>query len=488
MKTATFGLARVASGASVLALLALALGIAPSPVKGLGLDSEAFAARSDREKKRRVPNVTQTTFQQLSDAQEFIDAAQCQLDAEGKPPPTPEGAEPCEPVTAAQARGLWNQALAVLSRMEERSRRYNGNERGQIHNLLAYVNYELDDVQKTIYHYEQVLAQVPDITEVVENTTLQQLSKLYFQEGQKYEGDQALPYYRKALEMMEAWLVRSDNPGPEAHFYMAQIYYQMKDFVGAIERLELVVAIARERNIKVKESWWTMLQFLYFEQENWPKVIEILEILVKDYPKRAYWVNLASVYGETDQMEKQLWTLEAAHAGDYLDQETDLRTFGGLLLQNEIPNRAAKYLQKGFDDEIIEATVSNLQTLGQAYQIGQDVDKAIPVFEEAAEIAEDGMTYDRLSALYLEKDEFGKCVTAADSALDKGGLKKAVATKITKGICEFNLDRLTAARRTFVECRREARQDRLRTEERTAGQWITYIDSEQRRRAELRGR
>ena len=477
---------RLARTVGVALAVALALGIAPQPVTSvLGIDNQAFAQSSGREKKRRVPNITEATFRQLSNVQEFIDAAQCQLDDKGNPPPAVPGTDPCNPVSAAEARTLWREALAVLTRMEERSRPYNGNERGQVHNLLAYVHYELDDIAKTIYHYEQVLAQVPDITEVVENTTLQQLSKLYFQEGQKFEGQQALPYYQKALDMMEQWLARNENPGPEAHFYMAQIYYQMKDYDNAIARLELVVALARERGTQVKESWWTMLQFLYFEQENWPKVIEILEILVKDFPKRAYWVNLASVYGETDQTDKQLWTLEAAHAGGYLDQESDLRTFGGLLLQQEIPNRAAKYLQIGFDDEIIEPTVSNLQTLGQAYQIGQDVDKAIPVFEEAGKLAEDGVTYDRLSSLYLEKDEFGKCVDAADNAMEKGGLNKLVATKITKGICQFNLDRLTAARRTFVDVRREARRDGMRTEERTAGQWISYIDSEQRRLAEL---
>ena len=289
--------------------------------------------------------------------------------------------------------------------------------------------------------------------------------------------------------MMQAWLDRVENPGPDAHFYMAQIYYQMQDFPRAIERLEKVVSLARERNMKVKENWWTMLQFLYFEQENWPKVIEILEILVKDYPKRVYWVNLASVYGETGESDKQLWTLEAAHVGGFLEKEMDLRAYGGLLLQQEIPNRAAMYLQRGVDDGIIERTVTNLQTLGQAYQIGEDVDKAIPVFEEAAKISDDGETYDRLSALYLQKDEFQACVDAADNALGKGGLRKPVLTKITKGICEFNLDRLTSARQTFVETRREARQDRsLSNEASTAGQWITYIDNEQRLRAELRRR
>ncbi len=477
---------RIAKVCAYAAVLAVGLGAAPllSPI---GLQSDAFAQDRGKKKKRSIPNITEATFRQLSDAQEFVDQAQCQVDEKGNPPPAVEGADPCRPVSAAEARVLWNEAQAVLERMLQRSRRYNGNEMAQIHNLLAYVNYELGDIEATIRHYEQVLAQVPDIAEALEDGTLNQLSKLYFQEGNKYEGEQALGWYRKALDTMMRWMANNENPGPEAHFYLAQIYYQMKDFPNAIDRLETVVALARERGMRVKENWWTMLQFLYFEQENWPKVIEILEILVRDYPKRAYWVNLASVYGETDQVQKQLWTLEAAHVGGFLTNESDIRTFGGLLLQEEIPNRATIYLQKGVDDEIVEPTVTNLQTLGQAYQLAKDVDPAIAVFEEAAKIAEDGMTYDRLSALYLEKDQFSDCVESGENALAKGGLKKPILTKITIGICQFNLDRLNDSRKTFVGVRQDARGDRSgnRNEERTASQWITYIDSEIKRRAEL---
>ena len=443
-----------------LLAVALVFGGGPPFVSGLFNGDLATVAaaqegRSGTKKKRRIPNINEATYRRLSDAQEFVDAEE------------------------------WQEALDVLNPMVERARRYNGNELGQVHNMLAYVNYELDNLEATIHHYEQVLAQVPDIAEAVENTTLQQLSKLYFQEGTKIEGEGALVWYRKALAAMEDWLSKNENPGPEAHFYMAQIYYQMKDFANAIARLELVVQISRERGTRVKENWWTMLQYLHFEQENWPRVIEILEILVKDYPKRVYWVNLASVYGETDQMEKQLWTMEAAHVAGFLDQESDIRTFGGLLMGQDIPNRASKYLQQGFDDEILERTVRNLQTLGQAYQIGKDVDEAIPVFEEAGALAEDGETYDRLSGLYLEKDEFAKCQTAAENALEKGGLRRPLVTKVTLGICQFNLDRLTAARKTFTDIRTEARRSGARSEERTANQWIAYIDNERKRRAEL---
>lgn len=409
----------------------------------------------ERKKLRRIPNINESTFRRLSDAQEFIDAEE------------------------------YDEAVEVLRALADRPKRYNGAELAQVYNMLAYASYEKDDIDATIRNYELVLAQMPNISEGTETTTLNQLSKLYFQEGMKYEGEQANQWLQKALGRMQEWMEKAENPGPDAHFYIAQIYYQMKDYERAIERLETVVALSRERCQQVRENWWTMLQFLYFEQENWPKVIEILEILVKEFPKRAYWVNLASVYGETDQPDKQLWTMEAAHVGGFLEMESDVRTFGGLLLQGEIPNRAAKYLQQGFDDEIVERNVLNLQTLGQAYQLAQDVDKAIPIFEEAGDLAEDGETYDRLAVLYLQKDQFSKCQTAAENALEKGGLKNQLATKITLASCQFNLDRLVAARKTFVDVRREARQQEERSEERNANQWIAYIDSEQRRRAEL---
>ena len=406
---------------------------------------------------RRIPNINEATYRRLSEAQESIDAEE------------------------------YAEAMEVLNTMVSRPRRFNGNERAQFHNMLAYANYELDNVEATIHHYEQVLAQMPDISEGMEVTTLNQISKLYFQEGMKYEGAEARPWFDKALETMEEWMRKSHNPGPDAHFYIAQIYYQMKDFDRAIERLETVVKVARDRCQQVRENWWTMLQFLYFEKENWPKVVEILEILVREFPKRAYWVNLASVYGETGQTDKQLWTMEAAHTGGYLDMESDILTYSGLLLQNDIPNRGSKYLQQGIDDEIVESTVRNLSTLGQAYQLGQDVDKAIPVFDQAAHEAEDGEMYDRLAILYLEKGENDKCETAAQNALDKGGLKNELATRITRGICLFNLEKFTEARKVFADLRRQARAERARTEERTASQWVAYVDSERRRLAALEG-
>lgn len=414
-----------------------------------------------KKKPRTIPHVNLDTANRLGKVQEFVDADQ------------------------------FAEAIELLENMAERIRRYNGNERAQIHNMLAYAYYELDDIEKTIYQYEQVLAQMPDIAEGMELTTLNQLSKLYFTEANDFQeaGQEARAqeWFQKALDTMDVWMARSECPGPDAHFYVAQVYYQMKNFDKAIERLELVVAMSRARGLLVREQWWQMLQYLYFEEENWPKVTEVLEILVRDFPKRMYWVNLASVYGETEQYDKQLWTMEAAHTAGFLEMDSDIRTYTGLLLNADLPNRASKYLQLGFDDEVVERTATAMQMLGQAYQVGKDIDKAIPVYEEAAELAEDGNTYDNLSLLYQQKDQPKECSAAAEKALDKG-VRNELATRITLGVCQFNMHELNAARDTFVEVRREAREAEARTEERSARQWLTYIANERKRLDELDSR
>ena len=414
------------------------------------IDSVAFAAEErKRRKARRVPNISEMTFRRLAQAQELMDLKE------------------------------YDAALEVLIEMEKRSRRYNGNELGQVYSMFAFIMFSKEDNPRTIQYYEKVLEQGDDITEGLEHGTMFSLAQLYFVEEE----------YQRSLDMMNRWLIKKadfgEDPGPNPRYFMGQVYYAMKDYPGATKQIELAITMAEERNmLPIKENWWQLLRFLYFEQDNWDRVLEILHVLVRDYPKRDYWVQLAGIYGQEGYEREQVLAMEVAHAGGYLDRERDVLNYGGLLMQEEVPYRAAKWMQVGFDEELVEATAKNLQSLGQAYQIAQDVDDAIPILEEAGELSDEGEIFSRLSQLYLEKDEYKKCTDAADSALEKG-VDREYNTEIVLGMCLFNRDRLTQARKTFVTARRHARADKNESVERICNQWITYIDRDRIRRDEL---
>ncbi len=408
----------------------------------------AMAAEADGEKPqktRRVPSMSESVYKKLSEGQEAVDAKDYPL------------------------------AREVLQNMLDRSRRYNGNEIGQVHSMMAYVYFLEENYRKAIDHYKIVIGQGDDIPEGLEQTTLYTLAQLTFVEGR----------YTEALKFMEDYISKANNPGPEPRIFMGQVYYQMKDYPAAIRMMIAGIDLARERGLTIKENWWQLLNFLYYEQENIPKVIETLEILVRDFPKRDYWVRLAGIHGQEGNEQGQLHTLQAAYVAGYLDKETDLTNLAGLLMQIEAPFPAAKVLEKGLSDEIVERNAKNLRALGQAWQLAQEVDKAIPVLENAAKLSDDGRIFERLAYLYLESDRYKDCVRSADGALDKGGLRKRQNAFVVRGMCQYNQNQLTAARTSFVSCRRESRKDDDDTNVRICAQWITFINREKDRQARL---
>jgi len=256
----------------------------------------------------------------------------------------------------------------------------------------------------------------------------------------------------------------------------------MEDDPNVAGQIEKGISIAQQRGTAVKENWWALLSFLYSEQELWPKVLEILETLVREFPKRAYWVSMAGIQGQQGMEKEQIYTMMAAYDAGYLTMPGDITTLAGLLMQEEAPIRAAAVLQKGLDEKLVERTATNLRSLGQAYQLAQEVDKAIPVFEDAGRLADDGRIYENLAQLYLEDDNFEKCVTASTNALNKGGLRKVQSVYIVRGMCEYNRDKLSPAKESFVSCRNESRRDRDTGNQRTCQQWIRFIDREVARR------
>ena len=113
------------------------------------------------------------------------------------------------------------------------------------------------------------------------------------------------------------------------------------------------------------------------------------------------------------------------------------------------------------------------------------MDEAIPVFEEAAELSDDGKIFERLAYLYMEDDQHKRCVSSADGALDKGGLRKLQTMHVVKGMCLYNQNKLKGARSSFVSCRTESRKDKDTNNVRICAQWITFIDRESARQAQL---
>lgn len=427
-----------------LALVAVGSGLT-------SLSTPAYAAEGDppKQKTRRVPTISAPVFKKLEEAQVLID----------------------EKRYADADKLIQN----LLDAGRGSKSKYNGNERAQLFNMLGFINFSRERYSQAISAYKSVLNERENINEGLETTTLYTLAQLSFVSER----------YKEAQSYMLEWLDKALNPGPDPYIFLGQVHYQLQDFNRAIPQIEKGISVAKQRGTAVKENWYALLNYLHYENENWPKVIEILEILVKQWPKRDYWYRLAGVYGQEGREKEQLASMEAAYRAGFLDRSKDLTTLAGLLLQAELPYRAAKVLDKGIKDGIVEKTAVNWRSLGQAWQLSQETDNAITAMKASGALDDNGRVYEQLASLYLDKEEYNSCVSAADSALKKGGLRKTQSVHVIRGMCLYNDDKLNSGRASFVRARTASRKDKDSQTERMSAQWITFIDSESNRRTEL---
>ena len=342
-------------------------------------------------------------------------------------------------------------------------------EQANVLNYIGFVYYNMDDVKNALRTYERMLA-IPTLEPQMAKQTTYTMVQLLTMDEQ----------YSKALTTLEKWFLLEPNPAPEPFILKAQNLYQVQRYKEMVEPIETAMRIANERDKPVKEDWWNLLNFAYFQQENYQKVRDIQKILLQNWPKSRYWKSLAGAYTELGEDEKLIYAYDAAHTQGMLVKDTEFVTMAQLYLQAEVPYKAATLMQEKMDAGVVPKTEKHYRLLSQAWQLSMEDEKAIPALKAAAALASDGELDQRLANSYLNIGEYGDCVTSANKAISKGGLKNPDNAQISLGMCLYNLRRYADAKAAFRTAGKVPRSQR------TASQWIQVIDAEVERNRQIR--
>jgi tetratricopeptide (TPR) repeat protein len=262
------------------------------------------------------------------------------------------------------------------------------------------------------------------------------------------------------------------NPAPEPFILKAQIHYNLNQYKEMVQPIENAMQVARDRNKPVKENWYGLLNFAYFQQEDYIKVRDIQKILLQSWPKKRYWKSLAGAYVELGEDDKLIYAYDAAYTQGMLEKGTEFVTMAQLYLQAEVPYKAAMLLQEKMDVGVVIKNEKNYRLLSQSWQLAMEDSKAIPASKSAASLAKTGEVDARLANSYLNVGEYANCVTSANTAIRKGGLKSPDNIQISLGMCLYNLQKYSNAKKAFRQAAKTPRSQR------TSGQWIRVIDAE----------
>ena len=399
------------------------------------------APKKERET-RKTPALRNNIYEKLAEAQAFAEAKQY-----------------------AEAEAVLNDMLDATSK-KSKLNRY---ELANVYNTYAYLRYAVEDYDGALNYYQKVIDQRPEIPLALEINTLYTVAQLYFLQEN----------WRKGIDTLNTWMSVTDTPSTNAYVLLANGYFQLKDYDKSLSNIQIAIDREEAAGKLPKEQWYNLARFIHFDRDNFREALDILEILIMYYPKKQYWVQASHLYGEEKDEARQLAILEATYEQNLLDRSQDIVLLSQLYLQAEVPFPAARAMEKGLADDIVEKESKNYELAGVAWRQAQEVTKSLPMLEAAASKSEKGELYARLGNVYLDVDKNKEAVEALKRGLDRGGVKRPDQARLALGMAYFNLGDFNAARRAFREARKDKRARSY------ADQWLKYITSEENRLEEL---
>ena len=367
----------------------------------------------------------------------------------------------------------WAGSLEMLKAIEANVKTCDSDyEQVQVWKFSAYVYYSLDDYDNAIRSYKRVVdgAGTPPELRLDTRYTLAQLHTV--QED-----------YKNAALQLEAWMAESLIVGADAKMLLAQIYYQLERKKDSLRFVNEAIADVEAKDILPKEGWWGLQRVLYYEKNDYDKVINILEKLVKHYPKWTYWRQLGGMYGEREREMDRLVATELVYLNGQLDKESQVLSMAYMYLGAEVPYRAAKIIDKGMQDKIIEKNAKNFEVLGQAWWQAKNLENALKSFESASKFSDTGEIQSRIASIYLDLGKDKQAYTAAKKAAKKGEVKNASTNYATMGSALINLHCYKDAVKAFNQSVKAAKTKKAK---RYPAQWIKFANAEGSRLQKLR--
>lgn len=347
----------------------------------------------------------------------------------------------------------------------------------QTNRFLGYVHLKKEDYPPAIDAFLNVIGiGGPDVIGPLYNEIIKILSQLYMQ----------LENYSEAIRYGLQWIDSQANPPPRDYMLLASAYYQMGQMRETVDFSTAGIEAAQATGVEVRENWWGLKLAAYWELEQYNEALEVSKILVTQWPKRSYWLQLGGLYASLDDETRQRAAYWSAYDQGLLTSSQEITATGQLLLLAGVPYKAAVILQEGVDEGSIDPTASNYRILAQAWQMAQEHDRALEPLRKAAENEDDAddksTLYVRLAETNFALSDYEQCVSAARDAIRQNSSKNEGPAYLLLGQCLFEQDQFDEADNALS---RAARDDSTR---RRATRLRNYFNNEVARRRDLEDR
>ncbi|MEM7638662.1 MAG: hypothetical protein AAF269_06320 [Pseudomonadota bacterium] len=329
-----------------------------------------------------------------------------------------------------------NPQAALVALQALKAQELNCYEEGAALRLGAAIKIQTDDLEGAVADLLTAIDRgyIPE-TEL--KTTYYNISQIYLSGDDK----------TKALQYFNLWMEKGGVPDRNQSWTLAVLYQQLDRFPESLTWAERVL---EADGPGADRSVYDFLIFLYDKTGNKAKKAELLELLLERDPSDIrLWQAIAGEYFQAGEDRKAFEVQKAMYLAGLLQTEDELMRIVNFYNTFDVPYASAKILEKEMNAGRISRSYQRLELLANLYQVAREFDRAIPVIEQAAQMAPDGKMYERLGRSYSELQNWAEAEEALIKAIDKGGLANTGLAWVLVGQSRYEREDRSGARQAF---------------------------------------
>lgn len=364
----------------------------------------------------------------------------------------------------------YEEALLGLGELlESRSSKY---EKAQVYSLMGAIHYRNNDLQNAITTFNKVLNSAGDMPLSLHTQTLKTLAQLNLV-VENFQ--QARDYCEKIIE------IAGDTLKPIDYTLLAQANYKLEDWDEALKAAIAGRQFSLDLQKKPKENLLLLLNAIHFELGQMESMRNVLEELIKYYPKTSYMLYLASVYGQLDRLDKQTVLMESLYEDGRITDGSQLRNLASLYMSEKAPYKGAIVLEKALKSGQLKATSANFEMLAQAWRFAAEREKAIVTLNQAAKLSDNGDNYLQKAYLHFDMAQWKNAEETLILGIERGLSDKVKGEAwLLMGMARFKMKKYDKAIEACEQAKHYAQSNKH------AQQWISYISGEQRKVESMR--
>lgn len=268
------------------------------------------------------------------------------------------------------------------------------------------------------------------------------LAQLYMAEGN----------YQGSIKTMKEWFAnqgKDDKPNSHAYITLANAHVQLKQYRDAIPAVDQAIKLSAG---KAPESWYLLKMGAHYELKQYKPATEVLTSLVNMFPeKKKYWTQLSAMHMQAGNDGKALAALESAYNLGMLTEATELQRLANYLAFTGIPHRAARVMEKGMKDGVIEQSASNYKTLANYWHQAKELDPAIDTLAKSYQLAPSAELQLKMARMMIQSKRYQDLVALAAKPAPGASGEQRADLKFLTGVAYFEQQKPKEALNAFTQ-------------------------------------